>query len=116
MKKAILLLAIVCSLHTYAQDIEPTFEKEGKMIKATYFHENGTVAQTGYMVSGKLHGQWYMYDNEGKKIATGKYNDGERSGKWLFWDGDFLKEVDFVDNRIANVKKWNQAEIVSVNK
>jgi len=96
--------------------VKPTFEKEGKMIKATYFHDNGEIAQTGYLVSGKLHGQWYMYNVEGKKVATGKYNNGKRTGKWLFWNGDILKEVDFVDNRIANVKKWNQSEVVSVNR
>lgn len=116
MKKSILILAVLLTTLSYAQEVKPTFEKEGKMIKATYFHDNGEVAQTGYLVSGKLHGQWYMYNVEGKKIATGKYINGKRSGKWLFWNGDILKEVDFVDNRIANVKNWNQSEVVSVNK
>lgn len=116
MRRGILILAVLFSISTFAQEVTPKFEKEGKMIKATYFHDNGEIAQTGYMVDGKLHGQWYMYSAEGKKVATGKYNHGKRAGKWLFWNGDILKEVDFVENRIATVKNWNQSEIVSVNK
>ena len=116
MKRSIILLAILFSVCTYAQNIKPTFEKEGKMVKATYFHENGEIAQTGYLLEGKLHGQWYMYSAEGKKLATGKYLNGQRAGKWFFWKDDILKEVDFEDNRIAYVKNWNQSEIVSVNK
>ena len=116
MKKAILLIALVFSAYTYAQDIKPTFEKVGKMVKATYFYENGEIAQTGYLLNGKLHGQWYMYATDGKKIVSGKYENGMRSGKWLFWKDDILKEVDFEDNKIALVKDWNNAEVVSVNR
>jgi antitoxin component YwqK of YwqJK toxin-antitoxin module len=116
MKKAILLLAIVFTIGAYAQDAKPTYEKVGDMVKATYFHTNGEIAQTGFYVDGKLHGQWRMYDVTGKKIATGKYDLGKRSGKWFFWEGETLKEVDFTDNRITNVVKWNNAEAVAVNK
>jgi len=116
MKKAVLIIAVLFSIGLSAQDIEPTFEKEGKMVKATYFHDNGEIAQTGTLLNDKLHGQWYMYNAEGKKIATGKYVNGKRSGKWFFWKDDILKEVDFEDNRIAYVKNWNQSEVVSVNR
>ncbi|KPM31992.1 Nicotinic acid mononucleotide adenyltransferase [Croceitalea dokdonensis DOKDO 023] len=116
MKKGILLIALLFSVVTFAQKMKPNFEKEGKMVKATYFHDNGTVAQTGYLLEGKLHGQWYMYNQEGKKLATGKYAHGIRTGKWFFWKDAILKEVDFEDNQIAYVKNWNQAEVVAVNK
>lgn len=116
MKKAIVLIAIIFSVQTYAQDIKPTFEKEGKMVKATYFHENGEIAQTGFLLNGKLQGQWSMYNTAGKKIVSGKYNNGKRSGKWFFWKGDILKEVDFQDNRIAYVKEWNTSQVVSADK
>ena len=116
MKKAILLLAFMLAFSMYAQDKKPTFEEVGKMVKATYFHDNGEVAQTGFLADGKLHGQWLMYAENGKKIASGKYDEGKRTGKWFFWEGEILKEVDFTDNRIVNVKNWNKSEIVSVNK
>ncbi|RNC92823.1 MAG: nicotinic acid mononucleotide adenyltransferase [Allomuricauda sp.] len=116
MKRAILLLAVMFTVGIYAQDTEPKVEQVGKMEKVTYFHDNGTIAQTGHMLKGKLHGQWFMYNVEGKKIASGKYEDGIRQGKWMFWKGQELSEVDFVDNRIVAVKKWNNAEIVSTYK
>jgi len=116
MKKAILLIALVFSANTFAQDIKPTFEKVGKMVKATYFHENGETAQTGYLLNGKLHGQWFMYNVEGKKIVSGKYENGKRSGKWFFWKNDILKEVDFEENKIAYVKDWNNSQVVSIDK
>jgi len=115
MKKAILIFAVLFSVCMYAQDTKPTLEKVGKMVKATYFHENGEIAQVGYLKNNKLHGQWLMYNVEGKKIASGKYVDGKREGKWFFWEGEILKEVDFKDNRIASVKSWNQSEMVSVH-
>ena len=115
MRKAVMMLAVLFTVSMAAQQVEPTLEKVGKMVKATYYHDNGTIAQTGYILKGKLHGQWFMYNTEGKKLASGKYNQGLREGKWLFWKDDILKEVDFVDNKIAHVKNWNQAEIVSIN-
>lgn len=114
MKRAVLILVLVFSVYMYPQDTEPTLEKAGKMVKATYFHDNGEIAQIGYLMKGKLHGQWLMYDVNGKKIASGKYENGKRTGKWLFWQNEVLKEVDFDDNKIVNVRNWNQAEVVSV--
>ena len=115
MKNIMFLVTALFSVCMYAQDTQPTLEKVGKMVKATYFHENGNIAQTGYLMKGKLHGQWFMYTDNGKKIASGKYNEGKRAGKWFFWEGEILKEVDYVDNRIVSVKNWNGSEIVSVD-
>ncbi|NKI30977.1 toxin-antitoxin system YwqK family antitoxin [Croceivirga thetidis] len=114
MKRAVLILVLVFSVYMYPQDTEPTLEKVGKMVKATYFHDNGEIAQIGYLMKGKLHGQWLMYDVNGKKIASGKYENGLRTGKWFFWQDEILKEVDFVNNKIVNVKKWNQSEVVAI--
>lgn len=114
MKKTIVILTVLFSVCLYAQDTKPTLEKMGKMVKATYFHDNGEIAQTGYILKGKLHGQWLMYNANGKKIASGKYIAGKREGKWFFWEGQILREVDFKDNRIVYVKNWNQSEVVSI--
>lgn len=114
MKKVILVLAVIFSVSMFAQEVKPKFEKvEGDLVKATYFHDNGEIAQTGFLFKGKLHGDWFMYDLEGKKIASGSYENGERAGKWFFWNEAILKEVDFVDNRIKYVKNWNQSEVVT---
>lgn len=116
MKTITTLFALVFTIGMMAQDVKPNYEKQGEMVKATYFHENGNVAQTGLFLNGKLHGQWKMYNESGRKIASGEYNQGVKQGKWLFWEGEMLREVDFVDSRIASVTNWNNAAYVSVNK
>ncbi|MCL6266867.1 toxin-antitoxin system YwqK family antitoxin [Flagellimonas myxillae] len=116
MKKTIFFIAAIFSIGLYAQNTEPKMEKVGDLVKATYYHENGTIAQTGYFLENKLHGHWLKYDAEGKKVASGKYVDGKKSGKWFFWEGEKLKEVDYVANEMVNVKNWNESEIVSVDK
>lgn len=115
MRKAVLIIMALGLTFTYAQKKEPTFEREGKMVKATYFHDNGLIAQTGYMLKGKLHGDWTMFDAKGEKIAEGRYENGMKQGTWFFWEGELVKEVSFVDSKIAAVKDWNASEGVTVN-
>lgn len=107
MKTAILSLALMCTLALSAQTIEPKFEKVGEQLKGTYFHENGKISQTGFFVDGKLNGEWKMFDEEGNKLAMGEYKNGRKTGKWTFWEGDIVKEVDFNDNQIASVVQKN---------
>lgn len=116
MKKVALLLIGMFTISLGAQEIEPKFEKEGKLVKATYYHDNGEIAQTGFYLNDKLHGEWKMYDSEGNKIAMGQYDKGSRTGKWFFWEGQELQEVAYLDNQITNIKKWKNAETVVLNK
>lgn len=116
MKKVALLLIGMFTISLAAQEIEPKFEKEGKLVKATYYHDNGEIAQTGFFLNDKLHGEWKMYDAKGNKIAMGQYDNGSRTGKWFFWEGQELQEVAYLDNQIMNIKKWKNAETVVLNK
>ncbi len=116
MKIFVIMLALVFSTPLLAQENEPTYEKSGDMVKATYYHDNGQVAQVGYYLDGKLHDMWKMYNDEGKKIAMGQYHKGHRTGKWFFWNPEGLKEVDFVKNKVVNVVNYNNAEAVVINK
>ena len=100
----------------YAQENKPIFEEEGDMVKAIYFHDNGVVAQVGYYLDGKPDGEWKMYDKNGKKIAMGQYDSGKKTGKWFFWEGEGLREVDYQDNKIANVINWTDADSIVLNK
>jgi antitoxin component YwqK of YwqJK toxin-antitoxin module len=115
MKRAVLVLMAFCSVFMYSQNTKPTFEKEGEKVKATYFHDNGLIAQTGYMLNGKLHGDWTMFDAKGDKIAEGKYIEGKREGKWFFWKGTIVKEVDFVKSKIIAVNELSTADGITVN-
>jgi len=111
MKAATLFLAFILSLSLNAQKAAPIFEKDGNMVKATYFYENGQIAQVGHFLNGKLEGEWKMFTPEGKKLAIGEYSQGKKSGKWFFWKEGELSEVDYLDNRIANVTEWNDRRL-----
>ncbi|MEZ4971574.1 MAG: nicotinic acid mononucleotide adenyltransferase [Flavobacteriaceae bacterium] len=116
MKGILLIFALLFSVVTNAQEIKPVFEQDGEMLKATYFHDNGTVSQEGHFLNGKLHGEWKMYGEDGKKIAMGEYTEGKKTGKWFFWDAKKLKEVDFEDSKIASVTEWDNVGPLAVNK
>ncbi|WP_024768184.1 MULTISPECIES: toxin-antitoxin system YwqK family antitoxin [Aquimarina] len=116
MKKIIVAMAILFSATAMAQDVKPTFEKQGDQIKGTFYFEDGTVRQQGfYNKEGKLHGEWKSYDATGKKIAMGQYNNGVKTGKWFFWNADKLSEVNYNKNQIADVTTWSGKDNVVVN-
>lgn len=115
MKSLVFTLALMFSVALYAQENKPSFEKAGDMVKATYFHDNGTVAQEGYYLNDKLHDQWKMFDEGGNKIAMGQYHMGKRTGKWFFWNEKGIKEVHFVDNKVVNVVEHNSSKSIVVN-
>lgn len=87
-------------------DIKKVFNQKGDLIEATFYYENGQVAQEGFYKDGKLHGEWIAYDQSGNKKAIGRYSEGIKTGKWFFWNGEELSEVDFQDSRIAAVSRW----------
>lgn len=116
MKKIIVAMAILFSATIMAQDVKPTFEKQGDQIKGTFYFEDGTVRQQGfYNKEGKLHGEWKSYDATGKKIAMGQYDNGVKTGKWFFWNADKLSEVNYDKNQIADVTTWSGKDNVVVN-
>lgn len=119
MKKSILFIAILfVSVGIFAQTKpEMKLNKETNLIEATYFHEDGTVSQKGtFNLEKKLHGEWTSFNAEGKAISVGSYNNGVKSGKWLFWSNDILKEVSYSNNAIAAVNETKNTEgIVSRN-
>lgn len=113
MKRIILCAMMLVSGLVSAQDAQPKLEAQGQFVKATYFHDNGQIQQTGYFLNGKPDGLWVSFDTAGKKIAAGEYVDGKKAGQWLFWNDNALTEVQYSDSRIASVKQWKQDTIVN---
>lgn len=113
MKKILLFGAMLFGLVLTAQNTEPKFEKEGEKVKATYFHDNGEVAQQGYFYNDKLDGKWTMFNDKGEKIAMGNYVNGVKTGTWLFWDNETVKEVDFDNNKIAAIATKEAKSLVA---
>lgn len=110
MKNILAILAIViCTSVSLAQNIKKnTYILEGDLIEATLFHDNGTIAQTGYYTQeNKLQGEWVSYDRYGNKTAVAEYNNGKKVGTWTFFQGDNTQQVVTYDNsRIAEVRTW----------
>lgn len=121
MKKIMMLLVAVLMITTvYAQEKtkKNVYIKKGDLIEATLYHDNGVVSQTGfYTAEGKLTGEWVSYNVQGEKTASAEYENGEKTGKWFFWNDDTLIEVDYKDSRIAAVNTWkNEGSRVVSNK
>lgn len=115
MKTGIFVLAMLFFTGITAQSIEPKFAQKGPVVEATYFHSNGTIAQHGYFLNNKRHGDWKMFDNQGNKLAMGTYKEGERSGKWFIWSGETLNELDYQNNTIAHHIAWNNKDTAVVS-
>ena len=95
---------------------ENEFVKEGNVIKATLYHENGKVSQTGfYTLDNKLEGEWVSYDIQGNKTAVAHYDNGEKVGTWYFYQGNEIKEVIFSNSKIAKVTSFKVKDAVVVS-
>ncbi len=117
MKKYIIAFAVLfVSSMAFAQEVKPKLEKKGDLVEATFYHDNGEIAQKGFYKDGKLHGTWKSYDVNGKKVALGSYENGKKVGKWLFWTEKTLKEVNYEDSRIASVSEWTTKTKLASNK
>lgn len=117
MKKIFAIVILLSVTFTFAQE-KPKVDlnKDGDLTVATYYHDNGQVEQQGtFNQEGQLHGVWTSYDTNGNKVMVGNYVDGKKAGKWLFWSGNVLREVDYVDSKIASVSEWTDKVQVAVN-
>ena len=91
--------------------VQDEYVKEGDIIKATLYHDNGVVAQTGfYTLDNKLEGEWISYDALGNKTAVAHYENGKKVGTWFFYQGNEIKEVKYDDSRIAQVTSFTVSD------
>lgn len=113
MKNILSLLALVLiTATTLAQDHpQNTYFLDGDVIVATLYRENGKIAQTGfYTKHNNLTGQWVSYDTEGNKTAVAQYDNGNKVGTWYFFTDENIKEVNYLDARIATVVTWKTSD------
>ncbi|MEQ9262520.1 MAG: nicotinic acid mononucleotide adenyltransferase [Owenweeksia sp.] len=88
---------------------KPVYEKEGNKVRVTHFYEDGTVRETGtYASNGKLHGDWFQYNEDGSVSYKAYYNNGKKEGKWFKWEDEGLTmyEIAYEDNKMKHVQKW----------
>ncbi|MBW2938553.1 nicotinic acid mononucleotide adenyltransferase [Aureisphaera sp. CAU 1614] len=98
------------------EKVQDEFVKEGKVIKATLYHENGMVAQTGfYTLDNKLEGEWISYDAVGNKTAVAHYKKGNKVGTWYFYQGNEIKEVNYSNSKVAKVTSFKITDAVVIS-
>jgi len=107
MKNIVMILALFTALVATAQNDNSQFEKEGNLVKGTFFHDNGAIQQQGFYKKGKLHGEWISYNEAGEKLVLAQYTEGKKTGKWFVWNEGLLTEVDYDNNVIASVTEWS---------
>jgi antitoxin component YwqK of YwqJK toxin-antitoxin module len=115
MKKYILVSVLLFSGIIFAQSIQPNYEVQGSLIKATYFYDNGQIKQEGFYKDGKVHGKWISYSEVGEKIAMGEFNKGQKTGKWFFWNKNSLCEVNYSNSQVADIVKWSKDGLANRN-
>ena len=113
MKKlfACLVLFLLVLNVSFAQGVEPKFEKENDLVKATYYHDNGMVKEVGFFKEDKLHDKWISYNEEGKIKVVAMYNNGLKDGKWYLVGEETVKEVTYKANKVIKVEEVNAAEL-----
>jgi antitoxin component YwqK of YwqJK toxin-antitoxin module len=116
MKKLFALILLFSVTFISAQEKEPLFEKSENMVKATYYYEDGSVKEQGYFKNKKLEGRWVSYNQDGEKTMIAHYKAGKKVGKWFVWNDKTLKEINFNNNVIVSIKKWNQDTRLASNK
>ena len=115
MKKIVIIVALFIGSIAFSQQKNVQLEEVNGLVKATYLFNNGNIEQQGFFKDGKLDGIWTSYDESGIKKSVAEYKEGVKVGKWFFWNGNNLSEVDFSRNTIADVKKWNKESIADKN-
>ena len=113
MKKLVATLTMFMLLISvsFAQQIEPTFEKQEDLVKATYYHDNGIVKEVGFFKNDKLHDKWVSYNKEGEVKVVAFYNNGEKDGKWYLVGDDAVKEVTYKSNKVVKVQEVDKADV-----
>ncbi|WP_299112380.1 nicotinic acid mononucleotide adenyltransferase [uncultured Winogradskyella sp.] len=115
-KNVLMLFALFIGMVSFAQqERQLKFNEDTNLIEVTYYHDNGVVSQTGfYNLDGKLQGEWLSFNAEGNKSVSAIYDNGKKVGKWFYWSGKTLKEVDYTNNAIVSVVEWKRDDKTSV--
>lgn len=113
MKNICVLIAFLFANVLFAQDNDASVKVErvsDNTVKVITFHQNGQIAQTGFVKNKKLDGKWESFDASGERVSSGNYSAGQKVGQWFFWNEDQLTEVDFNENKVTSVNLWQDSK------
>ena len=115
--RQILLTVMMISLATqlgYSQE-RTDYKKERNLVLVTSYHDNGKLAQKGYLKNNKLHGEWISYNLKGDKLAQGSFIAGKKEGNWIFWESNQITEVTFKNNLAIDKVVWERETVASID-
>lgn len=81
-----LFTGYVCDKYSNHQIQFVTYYKEGCKISTTSFYDNGEKSEVLLYVDGKLQGSYFCWDEDGKILIEGKYENGLEHGFWTFYN------------------------------
>ncbi len=76
---------------------------------STYHHPNGKIQSQYQMLNDVNHGAYKAFDYYGNKIVEGGFFNGEREGKWLFYnhgDGILSSEANYLNGSRHGASIW----------
>ena len=85
------------------------YSADGKVIKAKYYDETGTVISMGQVNEfNKKIGLWKFLYKTGELKAEGKYNKNRKTGKWKYYykSGKLEQEGNFKRSKYDGLWKW----------
>ena len=91
MKNTFLVLAILFGSFLFAQENNPSVQLEKvteDIVMIKVFHDNGEIAQSGFVKNNKLEGKWESFTASGDRVSTGNYKEGKKVGQWFFFCED----------------------------
>ena len=106
----LLVFVFFTSIST-AQNVEPKFEKQDNLTKATYYFDNGNIKEVGFFKNEKLQGKWVTYNQDGKITAIANYQNGKKEGKWFVISKDSIKELTYKSNKLIEIKNMKGNEL-----
>ena len=90
-----LILILTLSLAGLNAKEPKVVSQEEDTSKVVIYGDRGNDLQEGYIKNNRLHGYWASYNKSSKTLAFGKYNRGEKAGKWFFWSEGTLTKVNY---------------------
>tara|TARA_B100000809_G_scaffold57676_2_gene53837 strand:+ start:8120 stop:8419 length:300 start_codon:yes stop_codon:yes gene_type:complete len=90
-----LILILTLSLAGLNAKEPKVASQEENTPKVVIYGDSGNDLQEGYIKNNRLHGYWASYNKSSKTLAFGKYNRGEKAGKWFFWSEGTLTKVNY---------------------
>jgi len=90
-----LILILTLSLAGLNAKEPKVASQEEDTSKVVIYGDRGNDLQEGYIKNNRLHGYWASYNKLSKTLAFGKYNRGEKAGKWFFWSEGTLTKVNY---------------------